>query len=235
MAFVKEMRLRRAREMLVRTDLSPSVTETALACGFTNLGHFARDYFKRFGERPSETLRRRCSKTLTSASVLQFDRTAHSNPDPRWVPEPPSSKCNKFRRNTNLANDMNDPGNPMKAHVKSEDRLLDASELDIVSATRSPAIEQLTISQLKALIHRLRRAHGRAKDISASQQRETRGKVCIRVAPSGWGTTRAQWQKCKYCPRRFGGLTRSCCTAKRIMRERRAKANYRVMRSKKVG
>jgi AraC-like DNA-binding protein len=57
MAFVKQIRLQRARDMLVRTDLNPSVTETALACGFSNLGHFASDYFKQFGERPSDTLK----------------------------------------------------------------------------------------------------------------------------------------------------------------------------------
>ena len=57
MAFVKQVRLRHARDMLGRTDLHPSVTETALACGFSNLGHFASDYFKRFGERPSDTLK----------------------------------------------------------------------------------------------------------------------------------------------------------------------------------
>ena len=58
MAFVKQVRLRHAREMLERKDQNPSVTATAFACGFTNLGHFARDYFKRFGERPSDTVRR---------------------------------------------------------------------------------------------------------------------------------------------------------------------------------
>jgi transcriptional regulator GlxA family with amidase domain len=35
-----------------------SVTATASACGFGNLGHFAKDYRKAFGERPSETLAR---------------------------------------------------------------------------------------------------------------------------------------------------------------------------------
>jgi transcriptional regulator GlxA family with amidase domain len=59
MAFVKHVRLERARDMRERTDNSdPSVTEAALACGFTNLGHFAGDYFKGFGERPSDTARR---------------------------------------------------------------------------------------------------------------------------------------------------------------------------------
>ncbi len=58
MAFLKDVRLRHARDMLEQSGLSPSVTETAIACGFGNVGHFATDYFKRFGERPSDTVRR---------------------------------------------------------------------------------------------------------------------------------------------------------------------------------
>jgi transcriptional regulator GlxA family with amidase domain len=34
------------------------VTTVSSACGFGNLGHFAKDYFKIFGERPSDTLAR---------------------------------------------------------------------------------------------------------------------------------------------------------------------------------
>jgi hypothetical protein len=70
----------------------------------------------------------------------------------------------------------------MSANSESENRLLDASELEIVGATRSPTIEQLSVEQLKALVHRLRQAHGRAKDISARQQPEIRGKVDSRGA-----------------------------------------------------
>lgn len=58
MSFLKQLRLERAREMLERSDINRSVTDTAISCGFGNLGHFAGDYFKRFGEHPSETLRR---------------------------------------------------------------------------------------------------------------------------------------------------------------------------------
>jgi AraC-like DNA-binding protein len=59
MAFLKDVRLRNARNMLARTDGTPSVTEVAVACGFSNLvGHFATDYFQRFSERPSDTLKR---------------------------------------------------------------------------------------------------------------------------------------------------------------------------------
>jgi transcriptional regulator GlxA family with amidase domain len=58
MSFVKQVRLEHAREMLARGDIRRSVTEIAIDCGFGNLGHFAGDYFKRFGERPSDTLKR---------------------------------------------------------------------------------------------------------------------------------------------------------------------------------
>jgi AraC-like DNA-binding protein len=75
MAFVKEVRLRHAREMLEGTDLSRSVTETAVACGFGNLGHFAKDYFRRFGERPSDTIKR--GKGDLPAVVLSRKKNLH--------------------------------------------------------------------------------------------------------------------------------------------------------------
>jgi hypothetical protein len=65
----------------------------------------------------------------------------------------------------------------MSAQSQSESRWLDAPEAEIVNATRSPEIEQQSIEQLKALTHRLRQAHGRAKDISNRQQREMLGKA----------------------------------------------------------
>jgi len=58
MAFAKQVRLKRARELLLRPQPTTSVTTVSSACGFGNLGHFAKDYFKIFGERPSETLAR---------------------------------------------------------------------------------------------------------------------------------------------------------------------------------
>ncbi|MBR1219378.1 AraC family transcriptional regulator [Bradyrhizobium sp. U87765 SZCCT0131] len=53
MAFVKTLRLRKAREMLLIEGTS--VSGAAFRCGFSNLGHFARDYRNAFGERPSAT------------------------------------------------------------------------------------------------------------------------------------------------------------------------------------
>jgi AraC-like DNA-binding protein len=58
MAFARMVRLRQAQKMLSAPDADTSVTLTAFACGFGNLGHFARDYRETFGELPSETLAR---------------------------------------------------------------------------------------------------------------------------------------------------------------------------------
>ncbi|MGP0090125.1 MAG: AraC family transcriptional regulator [Xanthobacteraceae bacterium] len=58
MVFVKQLRLDHAREFLNRGDADTTVTGTALSCGFHNIGHFAVDYRRAFGELPSETLNR---------------------------------------------------------------------------------------------------------------------------------------------------------------------------------
>jgi AraC-like DNA-binding protein len=62
MAFLKSVRLRNARAVLERPEQRTSVTQTSLACGFQNLGHFAKDYRDAYGELPSETLARARSK-----------------------------------------------------------------------------------------------------------------------------------------------------------------------------
>ena len=56
MAFVKAVRLRHARKMLLSGDPSVSVASAASACNFVNQGHFARHYREAFGELPSTTL-----------------------------------------------------------------------------------------------------------------------------------------------------------------------------------
>ena len=56
MQFLREVRLHHARQMLQHSR-GVTVTEVAFACGFGNLGHFARDYRRAWGERPSDTKR----------------------------------------------------------------------------------------------------------------------------------------------------------------------------------
>jgi transcriptional regulator GlxA family with amidase domain len=58
MAFARQVRLERARGLLLKPDDASSVTGIALMCGFSNLGHFAAAYRDRFGELPSQTLQR---------------------------------------------------------------------------------------------------------------------------------------------------------------------------------
>ncbi|GAY23963.1 AraC family transcriptional regulator [Sphingobium fuliginis] len=58
MVYLKNVRLDLARKMLLGgVEEGHSVTDVALACGFSHLSKFARDYAERFGERPSATLR----------------------------------------------------------------------------------------------------------------------------------------------------------------------------------
>lgn len=59
MAYVRAMRLALAHRLLSDAQGPASVTEVAMRCGFAHLGQFAADYRRQFGERPSETLRRR--------------------------------------------------------------------------------------------------------------------------------------------------------------------------------
>ncbi len=57
MAFVRQVRLRHAKEMLTCAPPETTVTSVAYACGFSNLGHFAKYYNAAFGEHPSVTLK----------------------------------------------------------------------------------------------------------------------------------------------------------------------------------
>lgn len=58
MGYLKNYRLAMARKALKAGGQGGvSVTNVALACGFTHLSKFARDYHERYGERPSDTLR----------------------------------------------------------------------------------------------------------------------------------------------------------------------------------
>jgi len=60
MQFLAECRLRSAREALQSPSPADSVSSIAYACGFAHLGRFTATYRRRFGESPSETLRKAC-------------------------------------------------------------------------------------------------------------------------------------------------------------------------------
>ena len=65
----------------------------------------------------------------------------------------------------------------MSPRARLKVRHLKPAEFDIVKTTRHPDIKQLSDGELKIVAQRLRRARDRAKDISAQQKREMRGKA----------------------------------------------------------
>jgi hypothetical protein len=65
----------------------------------------------------------------------------------------------------------------MPSRTEAENRLFNAAELELVTATRGPEIGLIPTDQLKSLGRRLREAHSKARDIAARQQREIRGKA----------------------------------------------------------
>ena len=66
LAFAKQVRLRHARCILNLADATTTVTNVAFACGFSDLGHFSKDYRRMFGELPSQALCR--AKGVSSAN-----------------------------------------------------------------------------------------------------------------------------------------------------------------------
>ncbi len=60
MGYLRDLRLKQARLQLLADRGDRSVTEIAVGLGINHLGRFAKTYAERFGERPSQTLRRRC-------------------------------------------------------------------------------------------------------------------------------------------------------------------------------
>ena len=58
MRYLKDLRMEKVREELLDTGRPRSVTAVATRWGFFELGRFAAEYRKRYGESPSDTLRR---------------------------------------------------------------------------------------------------------------------------------------------------------------------------------
>jgi AraC-like DNA-binding protein len=58
MRYLRNARFEKARDALRRAQPEESVTKIAMSWGFSHMGRFSVEYRKRFGERPSETLKR---------------------------------------------------------------------------------------------------------------------------------------------------------------------------------
>jgi len=67
LGWVRRMRLARARQELLHAGPQATVTNIALSSGFSELGRFAGQYRKSFGELPSSTLQRTRSSSANGA------------------------------------------------------------------------------------------------------------------------------------------------------------------------
>ena len=61
MEYLLETRLRNAKKRLSNADHDSNVTDIAQSVGFTHLGRFSQQFFKRYRELPSELLKRSIS------------------------------------------------------------------------------------------------------------------------------------------------------------------------------
>lgn len=59
MAYVRIVRLKRIRALLLRGQGDSTITDIAKKWGFAHMGRFAQAYYQEFGEYPSETVRKR--------------------------------------------------------------------------------------------------------------------------------------------------------------------------------
>jgi AraC-like DNA-binding protein len=77
MAFLREVRLRRAHQTLLRSDPSAVTVASVLINGVSNLGRFATAHATRYGETPAETFRRTVFRPAAVAFI--FARTERTS------------------------------------------------------------------------------------------------------------------------------------------------------------
>src|SRR5262249_8371396 len=85
-AFLQELRFERARRDLLGGYEQASVTEVAIRRGFAHLGRFSTGYRRRYGERPSTTLRRAGRVTTPSTEPVPVLTIALERPTIALLP-----------------------------------------------------------------------------------------------------------------------------------------------------
>jgi AraC-like DNA-binding protein len=69
MRYLRMARLQKVREELLHAEPEQDISEIAMRWGFEHLGRFATEYRKRFGERPSETLKGYRTRRLSGSKL----------------------------------------------------------------------------------------------------------------------------------------------------------------------
>ena len=77
---LRDIGFARARRALLRASAGTRITDVALACGFPHCGRFSVDYRTRYGETPSQTLKRQLRFSAASAAVSPFCTSPRDQP-----------------------------------------------------------------------------------------------------------------------------------------------------------
>src|SRR5439155_18812575 len=84
--YLRDVRLERARQELLRAPRESSIADVAAHCGFGHLGRFAAWYCQRYGETPSATLRGAQIGSAGSAPFRPLAPSAYDRPTVAILP-----------------------------------------------------------------------------------------------------------------------------------------------------
>src|SRR6266516_2087055 len=79
-AALRDIRLERSRRELLRGAPGAKVMDVALGCGFPHCGRFSIEYRRRYGETPSQTLKRQAVFSAALSSLPRFLPSGRDRP-----------------------------------------------------------------------------------------------------------------------------------------------------------
>src|SRR6266568_803357 len=118
---LREIRFERARRELLQGLPDTKVTDIALRCGFPHGGRFSVEYRRRYGETPSQTLKRQAVFAGAVASMPSFFTSARDRPTVAIDPIEAALQHGEFARSIagELATALTRAGVSVASHARS--------------------------------------------------------------------------------------------------------------------
>jgi AraC-like DNA-binding protein/TolB-like protein len=85
LAYLRRLRLNRARSELIKPDSSDAISDIAICCGYSHLGRFAIEYRRLFGEAPSATRQRVRARATDRAVAANRGSSSGDNTRPSFA------------------------------------------------------------------------------------------------------------------------------------------------------
>jgi AraC-like DNA-binding protein/tetratricopeptide (TPR) repeat protein len=118
---LRDIRFERARRELLQGQPGTKVTDVALRCGFPHCGRFSVEYRRRYGETPSQTLRRQAVFAGAVASMPAFFTASRDRPAVALDPIEAAPEHGAFARSIadELATALTRAGVSVAGHARS--------------------------------------------------------------------------------------------------------------------